>query len=224
MSCSTSRSRARPRPGGRTRAGRLARPAALLASVALVAGCSGRPDGVLSLAFALAPPAVVTLPEPGELGSTFSPISLAQATGKLVATPPDGSAELTVESLPPLGVPKDVATYRFTLTFGPKPVPPQSAVLRLLRAASPVGAAWAETGAEDRLVKELTPDAMGRVRLALYGLEGADRVTGGRIDIVLPTAAGGERTFKVLEGRVGNLAGASGSATPPAPKGGGHEH
>lgn len=199
----------------------------LVGMMAIACGCDGPPDGVLSLAFGLATPAVVSLPSEAELGAKLDPAALSQAKGKCVGTPPTYSVELVIEGFPQLAAPMEKAHYRFTLLFGHEQVQPQSASLeRLTRALSLDGTIGVPSGQNEQVVGTVTPDALGRSKLLIKDVHEAEKIAGGWIDIVVvPTDGSSSKVYKILEGRVGNLSD-SGDQVPtePEPSGGGHSH
>lgn len=166
----------------------------LLVLLSLLAGCNP-PDGVLTWAFALQPPAWLEAP-PGTEAHDF-----VMAAGRVQGDVGTRKVRVTVRGLPPAA---DGGSYVVQLAFAEQPIRAQGA------SPGPGGAAVREVE-----LGTLALDALGSAELAGES-EGLDLMAGARIEWM------GSRRQTVLEGMVGNLDEPAPEAEPPTDTG--HHH
>lgn len=204
----------------------------VLAAAALA--CSAQEDGVRRVAFQLEPPPPSesrAFPPPAEVG--FGPFDLRAARGVCTCDVVAGTATCTFEGLPaPVAAANAPAPPRYELTF--------LLWYGALTAGFDARALERDPGGDDpdrppppkqpplprALLGPVAPDPVGLARRVFMDpMIPLDRVVGGELHVVTTREDGTSGRYLVIDGRVGNLAVAGGTAPPPAPMpGGGHIH
>ncbi len=185
----------------------------------------GPPDGVLTVAFGLAPAQNLILPTEAELGVPLSPFDLSNADGRLDANVEGRSLQIEISGLPPITTSLTGPYYRFVLLVADEPVSPQSGLSpkRLLGFLAGTPACHAHGEPERVDLGRITPDPVGVARLVVTGATAnLANIEGGVVEIVVPEGVQRPKTFVVLEGEVGNLE--DETPTTPPTSGGGHHH
>lgn len=192
--------------------------------------CQPADDGVLAIAFSLAPPprsdARVAPPE-AEAGVSAGALGLAR--GRCDVDVPAGLVTCTAEGLPPLASNQQPLAYELGFLIWYDRLPARFDARTIDRdpgVRDPDGPAPQLTPPLPRApAGPFLPDAFGAAMRVLSRPDfPLDRVAGAEVHLVTRKPGGEAGRYLVLDGRVGELDEAGAPAPAPAPAPGGHHH